>query len=749
MIQHFTDTKVAGTATDGGGARTWTNPSNAKVEDGSLATCSTVGPGGGGGSPNQLQLTNFGFAIPVFAVIDGIIVQAKVSTTGGSAGNDTGRVWLLRNGGTTDPLDTPDDGIAWTTLNWITHGDGASLWGREWTAAEINHTNFGVSLASMPGTGTADINIDSVQISVVWHVDISTAPADVPYRHAYKVYSRNGTYLGELPDVTSIPAFSQDKDSAGSVMEITCAKDLSDITTVDTLLTEDDLDILTEDDLPILSEYTELLVTTGNSENDALFKNSNRIQYWMYNYWYPNGKLMFSGQVNRITFSYGGSGGQVNLRLFSDGYDMTNFIARGYPFNYTTEITQSSQNGYVTCSVSGGKDGSGGGGWDLFGQTITTDTDQTTIGEIILKLGGTADVTVNCYDAPNGALLGSTRQHVSVASSGVDVAFDFPSLIPCSVSTSYFFDVVPDPGQSIKVFKHGTSSTYANGSMYESNYGGGSGGSTYASTSGDFYFILKSGLPTTTATYSSQDPVTGMASPILLDYNNRGGYITEGDFEATGLSVTYTFQLFSIFDAMKKVLELSPNGWYMYVDLGTAEMDLKSTSTTPDFSVVREKDINQLNISLSIENVKNYLLFTGGPTAGVNLYRDYQDAASASNYGLRTATQTDNRVTIGATADAIGNTFIDENSDEVHETSIVVLDKTIDITLLTPGKTIGFKNYGNFIDDLVLQIVRRDWTPKATTLTLGRLPLNLTSEIQKITRGLLNEQSLDNPAAPS
>ncbi len=745
MIQHFTTTQVAGTATDGGGAKTWTNPSNAKVEDGNLATCSSVGPGGGGGTPNQLKMTNFGFALPTFAVIDGISVQAKVSTTGGSSGFDSQFVWLLRNGGATDPLDTPDDGQFWTTLNWITHGDGASLWGREWTVAEINHTNFGVSLAAMPGSGTADINIDSVQISVVWHVDISAAPADVPYRHAYKVFSRDGTFLGELPDVNSVPAFSQDMNSAGSVMEISVAKDLTDITTVESLLTESDLDILTEDDLPIYAEFTDLLVTSGNSEDDAMFKNSNRIQYWMYNYWYPNGKLMFSGQVNRITFGYGGSGSTVILRVFSDGYDLTNFIARGYPFDYTDKVTQSSQNGFATSSTSGGKLNS----WDHFGQTITTASDQTNIGAITLKLGGTADVTVSVYTAPNGTLLGSTRQHVSVASSGVDVEFGFPSLIPSTISTSYFVDVVPDEGQSIKIFKHGTSSTYTPGSMYESVYSGGSGGGNYGAVSGDFYFILKSGLPTTTATYSSNDPVTEMGSGILLDYNSRGGYITERDFEATGLSVTYTFQLYSIYDAMKKVLDLSPRGWYMYVDLGDAVMDLLSTSDTADFSVVRDKDINQLNISLSIENVQNYLLFTGGPTAGVNLYQAYQDAVSASNFGLRTAAQTDNRVTIPATADAIGDAFIADNADEVHETSIVILDKSIDITLLTPGKTIGFKNYGNFIDDLVLQIARRDWTPTAVTLTLGRLPVSLNSEIQKITRGLLNEQSLDNPIAPS
>jgi hypothetical protein len=749
MQQNFQITKVAGTATDAGGAKTWTNPSNAKVEDGNLATCSNVGPGGGGGSPNQLNLTNFAFNLPDFAVVDGIAARMKVQTTGGVSGDDAGRVYLLYNGGSTSPSNTPNYGIAWTsTLNWITHGDtNAELWGRQWTPSEINNSAFGVSIAAMPGTGTANINVDSVEITVYWHIDISAPQSDVPTRFDYKVYSRDGDYLGLLPKVTSKFGFAQDINSAGSSIVITCGQFVKNEVNVSPLLTEGGDVITTEDDVPILATSTDLLVTTGASPDNAIFKNSNRLKVYMYNRYYPNGKLVFSGQINRVNLKYGGDDTQVSLTVYSDGVDLNNLIARGYPFSYTTDVTQSSQNGYVTNIVNGPKDA----GWDIYGQTWLSGA-ITNIGQIVLKLGGTADVTLNVYDAPNGNLVASITKAVSVAITGVDVEFNMAQLVNIEPNTQYFIVPWVAQGQSIRVYRHSSSSTYANGSMYYSNYSGGSGGGAFSQTTGDFYFITKYGTPTTTTTYSSDDPVTDMASDILLDYNSRGGYITERDFDATGLSLTYTFVVATVLDALKKILELCPSGYYYYIDLGSAEIDIKQTSSVADFTVVRGRHIAELDLGLTIEQVKNYLLFSGGDTGGgTNLYKQYQDNQSSAFYGLRTATKSDNRVTLTATADAVGDSFIEENSDEVQETTLTVKDEHVDITQFTPGKTIGFRNFGNFIDDMVLQIVRREvnFSDGTALLTLGRLPLRLPDEIQRINRELLNEQTISNPSSPS
>lgn len=727
MEQNYQSTKLptAASQVPSGDGAAWANPTRITADDGSSATLAYFT---GGDEGATITGSTFAFQqLPESAVIDGIEVFIDGSQTG-----CYGDVSI-------SPAGTSSKDMG--ALNG-SFGGSDDLWGADSIdIADIANISMQVYTGDVSG-GDGVASIDYVSITVYWHIEVEGAPADVPTRVAYKVYSRDGVYLGELPNAGPL-AFSQDINSAGSSIEIVCGTKAENTVTVEPLLTDDDDEILTDDDLPILAQNTDVVITTGDSNTEALFKNSNRIAVWVYNYWHPNGKLMFSGQVNKVSFQYGAGNSAVKLLVLSDGVDLNNYIARGFPFSYTDDVSQTSQNGFVTVSQEGGK----GAGWERYGQTWLTGAGVTNVGAISLRVEGTALVTVSLYDAVNGNLLGSASKQISTGATVKQ--FEFPTLIPVSPSTEYFMAVSVASGQSIKVYKHGTSSTYANGSMYYSSYGGGSGGGSYYISTGDFYFVTKSGLPTTTTTYSSQDPVTGMMSGILEDYNARGGYIEERDFEATGLSLTYTFNQATIFDALRKVLELSQTGYYSYIDLGTAEMDILTQSAVADYTIVKGKDVNQLDLTLSIEQVKNYLLFTGGPAPTTNLYRDYLDAESASFYGLRTVPKTDNRVTTAATADAIGDTFIEENSDEIQETSVTIPVTTIDISLLTPGKTLGFKNFGNFIDDLVLQIVRREYNTKAVTLSLGRLPIRMNDQVQRINRGLLNEQTLNNPSAPS
>ena len=730
MLINYSTTKTAGNGTNVGPGY----PPNASWTDTDGVTGvgdpAFVGMFEGGQDSDTLVVDQFGFDLPDQAVVDGVSVSINGSTFsvfGGislSAGVDTADLGALPQ----------------------VYGGQNDLWGAdEISVADVNDSSFGISVSgSDVSGGDASIEISLVEITVHWHIEMENIPADVPTRVDYKVFSRDGNFLGLLPGVSSDLAFSQDKDTTGASMDIVCGADISNAVLVEPLQTEDALDILTEDNLPIMAVINNIKVATGSDETEALFKNSNIVEAWLYDKWHPNGINMFTGQVNRVSFKYGADGAGVVLRVFSLGFDLANYIARGYPFSYTNDVSQTSQNGYVTVTEAGSK----GAGWQRYGQTWLVGGGVNNTGAVVLKLMGTATVTLSIYDAPNGNLIGSITKSVANGSAA-DVQFEFGQLLETLAGTTPFMAVSVGAGQSIRVYRHSTSSTYANGTMYSSSYSGGSGGGSYAATTGDFYFITKWGTPTTTTTYTSDDPVTEMFSSILTDYNNRGGAVIERDFEATGLSLTYTFNQATIFDALKKAIELSPAGYYSYLDLGTAELDIKQQSTGADFTVVRGKDIHELEISLTIEQVKNYLLFTGGPTAGVNLFRDYQDSESAAFYGLRTVPQSDNRVTNATTADAIGNSFIEENSDEVQETKITILNDSMDITLLTPGKTLGFRNFDNFIDDLVVQIVRRDYTPRATTLTLGRLPVRMTDEIQRINRGLLNEQTLSNPSSPS
>lgn len=729
MQQNYQTTKLPTAASQipGKNGATWQNPTYITADDGNSATLNFFMGGDFGAS---ITGSSFGFSLPPDAVIDGLAVYVDGSQIG-----CYGSIILNLAGAT-----AVDMGV----LNG-SYGGPTSLWGLEQiTLADLATLTVTVSAGDVSG-GDGYAAIDYMSVIVYWHIDLTTETADVPTRIAYKVYSRSGSYLGELPNVTSPLAFSQDKNSAGSTLSIVCGTSAENITTSDELQDETGADILDETGADIMAPDTNVVLASGNSDDEAIFKNSNRVKVWLYNYWYPNGKLMFSGQINRVSFQYGSGNASTQLNVISDGLDTSNFIARGYPFTYTTDVSQTTAASSKTIIQY-----PYGAAFIRYGQTFIVGAGVTNIGAITTRLNGTATVTMDVYNGPIGDLIGSITKNVST-SGWQDIEFVFSQLISATAGNTYMFTLSVATGQTIDV-AYSTTSVYANGTAEEASYSGGSGGDNYYPIAGDLYFITKYGTPTTTTTYSSSDPVTGMARGILADYNTRGGYIKERNFVATGLSLTYTFNMVTIYEAIKKAVELSPSGYYSYIDLGTAEIDILPVSTTADYLITRGNGVDQLNLALSIENVKNYLLFTGGDVGGgVNLFRQYQDTESSANYGIRIATQSDNRVITAATANAIGNAYVDENSNETQETTVTLLNTSVDITQFIPGKTIGFRNFGNLIDDLILQIVRREinLTNGFVTLTLGRLPFRVNDELQKISRGLLDQQTIDNPANPS
>lgn len=731
------------TTTNGTGSDSqWANPANIYADDGSNATSSffnTIF------TTQDLCGAGFGFGIPSNAVIDGIKLEMQVpSSTRWANGN--GGMKLKKAGAF---VGNNKDGTATVSGDVFTYGGTTDLWGTTWTPAEINAANFGFGFWATFTSSPNDfaIAIDYVRITVYWHYSVDVAAADVPKRYLYKVFN-DGVYLGNLPKVTSIFGFPLDINSAGAALSIECglSADRSALPG-DRLVTEAGDPITTEAGEYIYTDGQPAVISRGNAIDPTIIQNGNRIEVWEYSYYYPNGKLMYKGQVNRIEAGYGtGADNKIRLGVLSDGLDLDNYIARGAPFNYTADVTQNTQNASATITQD-----SKGAGWNRYGQTWVVGAGVTKLGAISLMLNGVADVTVTVYDGFGGSALGSVTQAVNTAGAAAVVQLALASLVDVNPGSTYFYTVAVGAGQSILIY-YSNANPYANGKMYNSNYGGGSGGGSYGEVAGsDLYFVASSGLATTTATYTSKDPSTEMLKPIIDDYRLRGGMLNyaTGSVDATGLSLTVTFNTETILDAMKKILSVAPSGYYFYVDLGTDTIYFKNTLTTPTYKLIKGRHLNKINFIMSIENVKNDLLFSGAETAGTNLYTEYEDQTSESNYGRRIERKSDNRVSIQATADAIGSSFIAENKDEYFETTVTVLDRTMDITLFKPGQTVGLRGFGSFVDSLTLQIVRMEYSPNSVNLTLGNLPKRFTTEFESVIRGLVAQQTVANPSAPS
>lgn len=120
----------------------WTNPGNAAASDNSYAT---VDVKNADSDSSYLQATNFGFAIPTGATIDGIVVEIERSKSGSGTIRDSD-VMLVQAGsiGGTDKAATATN---WPSSDaYATYGSSSDLWGRTWTAAQINASNFGVAI---------------------------------------------------------------------------------------------------------------------------------------------------------------------------------------------------------------------------------------------------------------------------------------------------------------------------------------------------------------------------------------------------------------------------------------------------------------------------------------------------------------------------------------------------------------------------------------------------------------------------
>lgn len=746
LLKYPTTTSTpAGTGSNG----QWSNPSNIFAADGnSASTAYLLNTGGSKTALADLIATGFGYNLPSSAIIDGIQLEYKVvSAARWSEGSSFIR---LMKAGVIAGSNKAGSGVANSGV-W-TYGGPTDLWGTTWTPADINNATFGANL-NMDGltSSPADyqMSIDYVRVTVYYHLAGSSTPADVHTREIYKVFNSAGQYLGNLP-VEEPFKIVQDMNSLGSQVTIKVPQNIDTSDQPTEIYTTEDLsqNYTTEDGSQnYTTEGIIPVASTAFQGIDTLIKNGNTVQMWLYNYWYPNGKCMYVGRIRRWEGDIG-SDDDISVLLYSLGYDLDNYITRGAPFSYTNDQTQFTANAYDTTFQNGDK----GAGWHKYGQTFTTGASVTNIGAITIRMNGTAQVTINLYNSLNGSLIGTTTQNVSVVGD-TDVQFAFPSLIPVTPNTQYFFEVSPGPGSSFYII-YANTNPYAGGGLYLSDYAGGSGGGSWGAVAGsDLYFATAAGLPSTTANFLSKDPSTGMLAPILTDYALRGGTQkwTVASIDATGLSLSYKFSVQTVYEAMQAILSLAPNGFYYYVDLGTQTVYFKNQSTTADILLTKGVNINSLKIIVSNENSVNDFLFTGGDGGtGVNLFREYLNNQSIAQFGPLLDRKTDSRVTVTATADAIGTSTIAEKSGEQNQTTIIIPHtKKLDITTLTPGKTIGFRAFGTFIDRLILQIVHREWTAESVSLTVGTLPVRQSIDIETIQRQLIAAQTQDNPSAPS
>lgn len=153
------------------GTVVWGNPSNI-LSSNDLYAAATVR----NNASHYLVATDFDFAIPSGATIDGIEVRVELQSTGSPSNVIDNAVRIVKGGsiGTTDKSSP----TRWSfgTDAERTYGSSSDKWSETWTAADINSTNFGFAIsAKETNNSQSNAQVDHIQITV-HYTPVAQAP---------------------------------------------------------------------------------------------------------------------------------------------------------------------------------------------------------------------------------------------------------------------------------------------------------------------------------------------------------------------------------------------------------------------------------------------------------------------------------------------------------------------------------------------------------------------------------------------
>lgn len=161
-----TGTIFPGTGADDAavGTVSWSSTGNITADDAAVAQSSPAGPA----TTHYLKATNFGFAIPGGATIDGIKLEIKKRQNFGTPGIVTdSAVYVVKADatlGSTNKAEVPAWGAA---LAYSTYGGSADLWSESWTAADINDADFGFVISASV-SNNCSIEVDAFRVTIYY-----------------------------------------------------------------------------------------------------------------------------------------------------------------------------------------------------------------------------------------------------------------------------------------------------------------------------------------------------------------------------------------------------------------------------------------------------------------------------------------------------------------------------------------------------------------------------------------------------
>lgn len=167
------------------GGVAWGNVNNAKVSDNAYANLSSAYSL----DTHYLKATNFGFAIPSGATINGVSVSIERKKVVGNPNSVEDSVIKLVKGGTVSGTNKSATATWNNTEGVVTFGGASDLWGLSLTDSDVNASNFGVvisaSMVVIIGKAACVAYVDFISITIDYTTGgggLSRAVASQSYR---------------------------------------------------------------------------------------------------------------------------------------------------------------------------------------------------------------------------------------------------------------------------------------------------------------------------------------------------------------------------------------------------------------------------------------------------------------------------------------------------------------------------------------------------------------------------------------
>lgn len=673
---------------------------------------------------DYIQVSNFGFAIPGSAVVNGIEIQVAADQYAGGGGTSGLEVNYIQV-------------RIYYTFNYILNAVGSSS---------------GLLYTPAP----------------------NRKPKDKHFRHL--IFDHNNNFIGDHTKlVTSETTFKQDINNMQSSMDVTIEQnEISTPVAIQGLVTEGDETLLTEDDNELLADvatpagvgpgttvevnnnievssyfgqFVELLTESGEplvTESDELIMVADG---------YPEGKRIWTGWMSDFDLDFGTTDNIVTKYL-SHASELSNIMLETAD---STEIVSSSADAsWIRLVGTSGGPGDEYGAAQVFTPGATFKMSRFVLDKVRNDYISNSTARVSIYVGGNPNSVGAF-----VASADCTLVYD-PDNYPTIQSLQFLFSNPPtlSSGQaytaifeSVGTFKTGGSATWPLNIYTATGYGGGNAwqianGTGYNDLGKDVLFTVWEAGGDTTVTFNSYDPsqIFREALAFARTRGARANYSNQS-IPLSGTVVSYTFKANTIDEVFSKVLELLPADWYGYYDPGENIAYLQPRPTTVGHYYTRKVDVMTLVITRTIRKMINDVYFTGGGTPA--LFARVTDQPSVTAWRRALSKKSDQRVTDLTTARILSRSDINRYKNPLHAGGLVAVPVNFSVEDVVIGELAGFINFGGYVDALALQIVSKTYHPDEMEGTLSVLLPPISKRVEDINRNLDTVEQENLPSSPS